>query len=265
MQKYAGSAVAPAPDPRILPTVDYSIIIPAFNEANWLPASLRAARAAMATVPEWQGEIVVVDNHSTDNTAEVARAGGARVVYEEHNQISRARNRGAQAAAGRWFVFVDADTCVDGGLLRAILTLLASDRCAGGGVVMRYDVPLTWLPRLLLGAWNRLSRTCHLAAGGCLFCRRDAFTGVGGFSERVYASEEIWFSRAVRRWARTRGQTFTILPGPPAVTSARKLHWHPTTTIAGMLLIHLLLPFTVRWRRWCWFWYVRPAPPPDPD
>jgi glycosyltransferase involved in cell wall biosynthesis len=81
--------------------VDYSIVIPAFNEEEFLPATLAAVRAAMAAQTGACGELIVVDNNSTDRTAAVARSLGAQVVFEPVNQISRARNCGAAAALGR--------------------------------------------------------------------------------------------------------------------------------------------------------------------
>ena len=50
----------------------YSIIIPAYNEELWLGKSLPAVRDAMAAI-DVPGEVIVVDNNSTDGTAEVAR------------------------------------------------------------------------------------------------------------------------------------------------------------------------------------------------
>src|SRR5262245_27581298 len=110
---------------------EYSIIVPAYNEEKLLPATLANLRAAMATVP-YSGELVVCDNNSTDRTADVARAGGARVVFEPVNHISRARNAGARAALGRWFVMVDADTHIEPALLASALERMASGRVAGG-------------------------------------------------------------------------------------------------------------------------------------
>ena len=68
---------------------DYSIVIPCFNEEALLPATLAAAHAAMQAVVSHRGEIVVTDNDSTDASADIARAAGAHVVFEEHRQISR--------------------------------------------------------------------------------------------------------------------------------------------------------------------------------
>ncbi|MEK6246435.1 MAG: glycosyltransferase family A protein, partial [Pseudomonadota bacterium] len=84
-----------------------------------LAATLESIQAA-AQVFEGAGgwELIVCDNNSTDDTAGIARAAGARVVFEPHNQISRARNRGAAGAAGEWLVFVDADSSPSPGLFR---------------------------------------------------------------------------------------------------------------------------------------------------
>ena len=76
-----------------------SLLIPAYNEETLLPGVLDRVRASFAAVGFASYEIVVCDNHSSDATAAVARAGGARVVYEEHNQISR---RATPPRAPRW-------------------------------------------------------------------------------------------------------------------------------------------------------------------
>ena len=72
---------------------DYSIIIPAYNESRYLPDTLENIHQAMASI-RLQGEVIVTDNNSTDNTAELAQQQGATVVFEPVNQISRARNAG---------------------------------------------------------------------------------------------------------------------------------------------------------------------------
>ena len=77
----------------------FSVIIPAYNEEKYLPAALSAVNKAIETAP-MVGEVVVVDNNSTDRTAAIAAELGARVVFEPVNQISRSRNAGAKAAGG---------------------------------------------------------------------------------------------------------------------------------------------------------------------
>jgi glycosyltransferase involved in cell wall biosynthesis len=240
------------------PGPDYSIVIPAYNEEALLPGTLAALAEAMGAVAP-SGEVVVCDNNSTDRTAEIARAAGATVVSEPKNQISRARNAGARAARGRHLVFVDADTVVPPALLARALGALGSGRVVGGGAAVAMDVPPTGVAAVLLSSWNALSRRTRLAAGSFLFARGDAFLATGGFSLKVYASEEIWMSRALKRWGAARGLEFLILDDPPVVTSARKAEWYSGGALLASALLLLLFPVIVRWRALCWLWYRRPA------
>ena len=85
-----------------LRAVKISIVVPAFNEEKLLGdtlAQIKAVAGAFTNIG-WDTELIVCDNHSTDRTAEIARAAGAKVVFEPINQISRARNAGAAAATG---------------------------------------------------------------------------------------------------------------------------------------------------------------------
>jgi GT2 family glycosyltransferase len=66
----------------------YSVIVPAYNEAEWLPACLAGLHRAMDAV-DLPGELLVVDNNSTDATADIARRADARVVFEPVNTVAR--------------------------------------------------------------------------------------------------------------------------------------------------------------------------------
>jgi glycosyltransferase involved in cell wall biosynthesis len=238
-------------------SIDYSIIVPAYNEADWLPATLEALNAAMMA-QSLKGELIVCNNNSTDITAEIGESHGAKVVFEAHNQISRARNRGAREAQGDYLVFVDADTLISAELLHEALERMHSGECVGGGAVVAMDRAMKPVERLGLWFWNRLSLTLGLAAGCFLYCRREAFEAVGGFSEAVYASEELWLSRQLRRWGRRCGMRFCIIGDRAALSSGRKLEWFSPLQQAVMNLSLLLFPFLLRYRRFCGFWYRRP-------
>jgi glycosyltransferase involved in cell wall biosynthesis len=236
--------------------LEYSLVIPAFNEEAFLPATLQAVQQAMEGVDS-AGEVIVVDNNSSDGTARVAETFGARVVFEPVNQISRARNAGAAEAQGQFLIFVDADSLISPSLLSQALDLLESGESCGGGALVAFDCELTPSMAWVLRGWNRLSVWKRLAAGSFVFCRHDAFEAVGGFSTAVYASEEIWLSRRLKRWGREHDQPFTIIADPPLVTSGRKLQWFST----GQILLSMLLvsiPFAVTSKRFCRFWYHRP-------
>lgn len=238
-------------------TVDYSIIVPAYNEEALLAATLGQLKVAMAS-QTLAGELIVVDNNSTDQTTEIARGLGASVVFESINQISRARNAGARHAQGRYLVFVDADTRIGPELLRQALDNLETGQCSGGGAVVTLDSGLHRGALLVLRLWNRLSVWLGLAAGCFFYCRRDDFDRCGGFSEQVYASEEIWLSRCLKHTGKQAGRRFCVIGAPGAVSSGRKLHWYGHATQVALLLALLLFPFLVRYKYFCGFWYRRP-------
>ncbi len=236
----------------------YAIVIPAYNEAEELPATLAAVRLAMAG-QDLPGECIVVDNHSSDNTAAVAAAGGAdRVVFEPVNQIARARNAGAAATVADYLVFIDADTRIEAAQLNRALHLLREGFCVGGGAVVRFEGEIGMVGRLAIGLWERISVVTRTAAGSFFFCRREAFQAVGGFDLRFYAAEEVQLSRQLRKWGRPRGQQFVIIDDPPVLTSARKLRWYSNAQIIGWILFMVLVPFAIRSPRLCGFWYRRP-------
>jgi glycosyltransferase involved in cell wall biosynthesis len=239
-------------------TIDYSVIIPAYNEEAYLPATLAALHGAMAGTP-LAGEVIVVDNNSDDGTARIARDNDAIVVFEPVNQISRARNSGARQARGRYLIFLDADTTISGELLLAALAGLENGRCCGGGACVSADeIPPAGAQRTM-ELWNLLSVKLGLAAGCFIYCLREGFDYTGGFSERVYASEEIWFSRKLRSWGRGQGLPFHIITEPPVRTSIRKLHWYSQLRLVMLSAPVLLFPPAIFFKGLCSPWYRRPA------
>jgi glycosyltransferase involved in cell wall biosynthesis len=238
----------------------FSVLIPAYNEERFVAATIDSVHRSFSEIG-WQSyEIVVCDNNSTDRTAEIARTARARVVFEPHNQISRARNAAAKAARGQRFIFLDADTQLNQATLRATIAALESGRAGAGGAVVQLESEGVGPGgRLLVQTWNVISRTAKLAAGSYVFCRRNAWLETGGFDEQLYVSEEIWFSRALKRWCRANGLKFAILSASPVVTSARKLHWYSPWEIARQFAV-FLIPGSWRNREKCTTWYTRPPP-----
>ena len=102
---------------------------------------------------------------------------------------------------------------------------------------------------LLPGLWNLISRIFKLAAGSFIYCRRKDFFKIGGFSEKLYAGEEIDFCITLKRLLRKTGLAFTIISKAPVVTSSRKLLWYKDHKIFFVLLSLLIFPFAVRSRR----------------
>jgi len=234
-----------------------SVIIPAYNEEKLIAYCLENLAVALASVtdPVFESELIVVDNNSTDRTAEIAKKAGAAVVFEPINQIARARNRGTEAAAGEWLLFVDADTWPGVAVLRNLRAVIERGGAVGGGSTMRID-SIPRAARILEMLWNFISPRFGWAAGGFFFCRADAFHELGGFSGELFASEEIDFSRRLGRWGRARGLHFVILKGSPVLSSGRKAKIYS----GREMLVHTWRMFrnprkALRSREDCKIWY----------
>lgn len=238
-------------------TACYSIIIPAYNEEEWLSRTLPALREAMDTL-DVPGEVIVVDNNSTDQTTRIAGRYNAQVVLEPVNQISRARNTGARAAKGRHFIFLDADTFLSPALLQTAMDNLSGGMCCGGGCLVGFDKSIRPFARKVLNLWNWISIKFGFAAGCFIYCLREGFEAVGGFSEKVYAGEEIWFSHHLQSWGKKRSMAFQIISAPQIVTSNRKLEWFSPIQLALSALVLTVFPFAPRFRLLCSHWYFRP-------
>ena len=234
-----------------------SFIIPAFNEEVLLPATLSALHQAIAAI-DMASEIIVVDNHSTDSTATVASEMGATVVYEEINQISRARNAGARVAGGDILFFIDADTIVSDLIIQHTLNLMKNENVAGGGICVSLDSQAPKSARYWTNLWNWVSRRSKLAAGCFIFCSKDAFEASGGFSEKVYVAEEILFSFQLHSYAKKHRENIVIINEHSVITSSRKLQWYSPITIILWMGFYILFPFAGYYRILCPMWYKRP-------
>ncbi len=220
-----------------------SIIIPAYNEEKLLAGTLAAVRGAAEafTGRGWRTELIVCDNHSTDRTAEIARTGGATVVYEPVNQIGRARNRGASVATGDWYLFMDADCLPSHELFGDAAGAMESERVLAGGATLRIDESIWWA-RLAVKAWGAWSRLMGHMAGSFIFVEAAAFREIGGFSPHLYAGEEIDLSYRLRKQARRRRRRIEILNRHPLLTSGRKLQLYSLRESIGFVLRVMLRP-----------------------
>jgi glycosyltransferase involved in cell wall biosynthesis len=192
-----------------------SLIVPAHNEEQTLAGCLASAVQALRAAGG-ESEFIVVDDASTDRTADIGREYGARVVSIDRRQIAASRNAGAAVAHGARFIFLDGDTQLPAETLAAAHR--AMDRgIVGGGGHLRFDGPIPLYARMLLGTSMRTFSWLRWFPGCFVYCTREAFASVGGFDETLFASEEIAFARALKRV----GPTLTL--PEHTITSARKL------------------------------------------
>lgn len=234
-----------------------SIILPAFNEARLLPSTLAAVHAARKALDyvQWNSEVIVCDNNSTDATSQIAREHGARVVFEGVNMIGRARNAGASVASGDWLVFIDADSQPSIELFAAMIEAILSGRVLAGGATVRMDTD-DLRGRIGTAFWNTASRLRRLMAGSFIFVETAAFRKIGGFSGQFYAAEEIDLTHRLRPLARASNRRIVILSKTPLLTSARKLKLYTPREIGRLLLSAALRPkATLTNKEACHLWY----------
>ena len=198
------------------PTATISVVIPARDEAGRLAPCLEGLRRD----PDVH-ELIVVDDCSTDATADVARAGGARVVAGRPLPAGWcgkpwALEQGLQAASGDVVVFLDADARPRPGLVRELAALLeevdlvtAGPRfhCARAGErllhpSMAVTIPYRIGPGDAVG--HQPSATRAIANGQCMAIRRDALLSAGGWARvRANMTEDVALARALRSDGRT--------------------------------------------------------------
>jgi glycosyltransferase involved in cell wall biosynthesis len=209
-----------------------SFIVPAHNEEALLAGTLESVKTA-ADSSGRSYEIVVVDDASTDGTAEIARAHDCRLVQVNLRQIAAVRNAGARQAAGQILVFVDADTILPPKTLAAAIDAIKSGAVGGGAKLAFHGRTPTWV-HIILPFINFACRRARLAPGCFLFARKDAFEAISGFDERYFAAEEWVLSQALKSQGR-----FVMLR-EPSVTSARRGNPRDLLRTLG-LLVRLLV------------------------
>jgi len=237
----------------------FTCIVPAYNEQEILPLTLPLIFESIQNIPGYKGRVLVVDNNSSDKTADVAKSLGAEVVFEPYNQISKARNCGGNACSeDDYLFFIDADTFLNTDLLKKSLAALDSGRICGGGTLLKMDGEKGKVITML---WTVISKVTNLAAGAYIFCLNEAFKGTGGFNEKIYAAEDVYFSAQLKKWGRRNGRLrFKILSDCKIVTSDRKIRWYSHFQIFKMLMILTIMPWRLKNRDKLGFWYGRPAP-----
>lgn len=209
-----------------------SFIVPAYNEEVELPSTLAAIHKAAAGAHQ-EYEIIVVDDASTDTTAEIAGNAGAQVVSINRRQISASRNAGARVARGETLFFVDADTRINSKHIIGAIAAVDADYAGGSARVVTDGTIPVWA-RFLLRVFCTIYFGLNLGAGAFLFATRKTFDAIGGFNEELFIGEEIFFSLALRKIGR-----FKVLH-EPIVTSGRKLRMYSAGEILANTFVVII-------------------------
>jgi FkbM family methyltransferase len=212
---------------RKLPFV--SVVVVTFNRSNRITPCMKSL--TRQSYPKDRCEVIVVDDGSTDNTAQIVRAQGVRVIRHEANQgISAARNTGLAAAKGEIVAYIDDDAVADPHWLEYLVQPFdSSEVTASGGKVFAYKTeyiaerylsavgsgnpapfefgksknPLwrfsIYLKDMFLPISIATKKTEVQAVFGCNCAyRTSALRAVGGFDETLLADEDTEISTRLR-------------------------------------------------------------------
>jgi glycosyltransferase involved in cell wall biosynthesis len=161
-----------------------SVIVPVRND----PANLESCLEALAGSHHAAYEVIVVDDASTDDTAEVARRSGARLLRQEGRQgPAAARNRGAASANHEFLFFLDADVLIRPETLTQVAEKFLEDPRVDA-FFGSYDAE-PGAPNLVSQYRNLLHHHVHQISNeeastfwsGCGAIRKSVFFDVGGF------------------------------------------------------------------------------------
>lgn len=181
-------------------TIEISIIIPAFNESKFIGLTLESLKNNK--FPKNKYEIIVVDNGSTDNTANIAKSLADIVSILPDANVGAVRNHGVTLASGKLLAFIDADCTVEDDWLENIYELESQhhDHQVFGGLC-KVRTGANWIERLWILEGER--RHQKDLTGACIVVSKEAFYSVNGFNERLTSGEDTEFSQTLRESGKT--------------------------------------------------------------
>jgi glycosyltransferase involved in cell wall biosynthesis len=183
----------------------FSIVIPAYNEENYIGKTLSALKEL--DYPPDRVEVIIVDNGSTDQTESVVAANAPvswKIVRIEESGVSRAKNRGIDlvSKASDWVIFLDADTYFAATFLRELDRFLQANagRNLGTGMVSLLPVPDSRVARGWYHFYNSISYATRTTKS-IQFIRRDLLNDIR-FDESLTFGEDARMLMECRHRAR---------------------------------------------------------------
>jgi glycosyltransferase involved in cell wall biosynthesis len=176
-----------------------SFVIPVRNDPARLRRCLTTIRANTPAGADI--EIVVADNGSTDDTPDVARSFGARVLTLPGLSVAALRNRAAAEARGEVLAFVDADHEIDPHWVASAIEAFAVPDVAAVGALCVAPADGTWVQRMYdaLRGRTRGQSDVEWLGSGNMAVRHDLFDQVGGFDVSLETCEDVDLCQRLRQ------------------------------------------------------------------
>lgn len=177
-----------------------SAIVPAYNSKQTLAECLDAILASLRSCGS--GELIVVDNGSTDGSYELLLtryAGVARITQRKGGTISALRNYGAMLAKGQILCFIDSDCVVSPAHFERAVAVMSTIRPAATGCKCIPPSPSPWVERTwyALHARSRDGFVSYLNSGNFVIAK-SVFESVGGFDESLVTDEDAELGQRLR-------------------------------------------------------------------
>ncbi len=218
-----------------------SIIIPTFNEEQWVERTLQAARAA---APD--AEILVVDGGSNDATVERASKHTHVLMTKRGRGIQL--NAGVTASSGDILLFLHADTLAEAEGIAELLSVMQDSSILGGAFRMRFDVQTPLYQRIGQNVSQRSLRTKSYTGDQAIFTSRHAFTQLGGYRDWPFM-EDVDYSERMGKAGKV------VLLTHEVETSARRHErWGLLRTQLTVVLIRILYLLKVPPSAYEWLW-----------
>jgi glycosyltransferase involved in cell wall biosynthesis len=200
-----------------------SFIIPAHNEEHLLPTCLQSIFSEIKRTELQHTEVIVVDNGSTDHTADMARAFGATVISCAEKGLTKAKQAGHNAATNQFEAYIDADNILPTGWLTTALKAFNDPAVVGAsGPLVFYDLP-EWhrkLTRVWYGIADPLNSLMgRWLQGGNYIVRKRAIDKIGGYDTSIdFYGEDTAIAKRLSRVGKIK-----FLPGLRILSSGRRL------------------------------------------
>ncbi|MFN7978439.1 MAG: glycosyltransferase [Vicinamibacterales bacterium] len=189
-----------------------AFVIPVRNDAVRLANCLRTLAVGAGAIPH---DVVVLDHGSTDGSAEVAEAAGARVIRHQGGNVAGLRNLGASSSSADLIAFVDADNEIVPGWLDAAIAAMADPKVGMAGAPSQAPPRGTWVQQTYdaLRRHPKTTEPIEWLGAANMVVRRDVFLAIGGFDESLETCEDVDLCLKVM----ARGCTVLAVPGMKSV------------------------------------------------